>query len=217
VALQPRPPSASKKPAKKTKKATPGQKEMLMPIARKKPAKEVAAKKPSVKPHRKTKLSAGILAYRRGPHGLEVLLVHPGGPFWRHRDDGAWSIPKGEIDQAEDPEQAARREFTEELGPAASIGPLQPLGKICNAAASGWSHSTEKVNLMRQGLPAIRSNSSGRPAADASRPFRKSTAPSGRSRNREGKDLSGQIELIDSLAELGCDGLDRSECETVSR
>jgi predicted NUDIX family NTP pyrophosphohydrolase len=74
--------------------------------------------------------SAGILAYRRGKLGLEVLLVHPGGPFWRNKEDGAWSIPKGEMDASEDPEQTARREFAEELGPAASIGPLKALGEI---------------------------------------------------------------------------------------
>src|ERR1700691_3791055 len=75
-------------------------------------------------------LSAGILAYRRGKGGLEVLLVHPGGPYWRNKDDGAWSIPKGEIGTSEDAEQAARREFVEELGPTASIGTLQTLGEI---------------------------------------------------------------------------------------
>jgi predicted NUDIX family NTP pyrophosphohydrolase len=78
----------------------------------------------------KTKRSAGVLAYRERGSGLEVLLVHPGGPFWRNKDDGAWSIPKGEIGENEDPEVAARREFAEELGPAASIGPLRPLGEI---------------------------------------------------------------------------------------
>jgi predicted NUDIX family NTP pyrophosphohydrolase len=79
---------------------------------------------------RRSRLSAGILAYRKGDRGLEVLLVHPGGPFWRNKDDGAWSIPKGEIDAADAPEQVARREFAEELGPSASIGPIQPLGEI---------------------------------------------------------------------------------------
>ena len=78
----------------------------------------------------KANLSAGILAYRRVGRGLEVLLVHPGGPYWRNKDDGAWSIPKGEIGTSEDPEQTARREFAEELGPAASIGALQALGEI---------------------------------------------------------------------------------------
>ncbi|WP_426442509.1 NUDIX domain-containing protein [Bradyrhizobium genosp. P] len=82
------------------------------------------------KTSRRSTLSAGMLAYRQGARGLEVLLVHPGGPFWREKDNGAWSIPKGEIDTAEDPEQAARREFAEELGTSASIGRLQALGEV---------------------------------------------------------------------------------------
>src|SRR5437868_14728905 len=76
---------------------------------------------------RRSTVSAGILAYRKGARGLEVLLAHPGGPFWRNKDSGAWSIPKGEIDGLDDPEQVARREFAEELGPCASIGRLQEL------------------------------------------------------------------------------------------
>lgn len=82
----------------------------------------------------KSKLSAGIPAYRRESGVLEVLLVHLGGPFWRNKDNGAWSIPKGEIDASEDPEQAARREFAEELGPVATIGPLEPLGEVLQRA-----------------------------------------------------------------------------------
>lgn len=74
-------------------------------------------------------MSAGILMYHRSDGGLAVLLVHPGGPFWQNRDLGAWSIPKGEMDDGEDPEAAARREFAEELGAAAS-GPLRPLGQV---------------------------------------------------------------------------------------
>ncbi len=62
------------------------------------------------------KKSAGLLLYRSGPTGFEVLLVHPGGPFWRHKDAGAWSIPKGEIEPGEDELDAARREFAEETG-----------------------------------------------------------------------------------------------------
>ena len=60
--------------------------------------------------------SAGILLHRAGAAGPEVLLVHPGGPFWAKKDAGAWSIPKGEYDDAEDPLACARREFAEELG-----------------------------------------------------------------------------------------------------
>ncbi len=67
--------------------------------------------------------------YRGASRSLEVLLVHPGGPFWRNKDDGAWSIPKGEIDADEDPEIVARREFMEEVG-SAPTGLLRPLGKI---------------------------------------------------------------------------------------
>jgi predicted NUDIX family NTP pyrophosphohydrolase len=60
--------------------------------------------------------SAGLLLYRRDPDELRLLLVHPGGPFWRGRDEGAWMIPKGLIEPGEQPLAAARREFEEELG-----------------------------------------------------------------------------------------------------
>src|SRR3954451_23830482 len=73
------------------------------------------------------KRSAGILLHRNG--ASEVLLVHPGGPFWRNKDEGAWSIPKGEHDEGEDAAIAARREFFEETGCALS-GSLEPLGDI---------------------------------------------------------------------------------------
>lgn len=73
--------------------------------------------------------SAGILLYRQRATGVEVLLGHPGGPFWTRRDAGAWMLPKGEIGPDEDAERAARREFAEELG-AKAVGALQPLGRI---------------------------------------------------------------------------------------
>ena len=60
--------------------------------------------------------SAGLLVWRAGPAGPEFLLAHPGGPFWARRDAGAWTIPKGLIDEGEDPLAAARREFLEEVG-----------------------------------------------------------------------------------------------------
>lgn len=62
------------------------------------------------------KRSAGLLIYRRAPDGLEVLLVHPGGPFWARKDEGAWSIPKGLVNEGEDELVAARREVLEEIG-----------------------------------------------------------------------------------------------------
>jgi predicted NUDIX family NTP pyrophosphohydrolase len=74
--------------------------------------------------------SAGILLHRRRGERLEVLLVHPGGPFWARRDEGAWSIPKGEYSGEEDPLRAARREFEEELGSPPPDGPAQDLGEI---------------------------------------------------------------------------------------
>jgi predicted NUDIX family NTP pyrophosphohydrolase len=74
-------------------------------------------------------VSAGVLLYRMTERGLEVLLVHPGGPFWRRRDLGAWSIPKGEVAEGETLEAAARREFKEELGSPIDT-PLEPLGSV---------------------------------------------------------------------------------------
>ena len=75
---------------------------------------------------RRTPISAGIVCYRHGTNSLEVLLVHPGGPFWRNKDDGAWSIPKGELEDGETAEAVARREFQEETG-AQLPGPLEAL------------------------------------------------------------------------------------------
>jgi len=73
--------------------------------------------------------SAGILAWRRREGAIEVLLVHPGGPYWRNKDRGAWQIPKGLIEPGEDAEAAAMREVEEELGVKLE-GPLVPLGEI---------------------------------------------------------------------------------------
>ncbi|HET9103077.1 MAG TPA: NUDIX domain-containing protein [Solirubrobacteraceae bacterium] len=74
--------------------------------------------------------SAGLLLYRGTGEALEVLLVHPGGPFWARRDAGVWSIPKGETVPGEDPLAAARREFAEELGSPAPAGEPIALGDI---------------------------------------------------------------------------------------
>ena len=74
--------------------------------------------------------SAGILLYRVRPAGPEVLLGHMGGPFWAKKDDGAWSIPKGEHGPDEDPLAVARREFEEELGSPVPADELVPLGDV---------------------------------------------------------------------------------------
>jgi predicted NUDIX family NTP pyrophosphohydrolase len=86
------------------------------------------------------KLSAGLLLHRTRAGVVEVLIAHPGGPFWARKDDGAWSIPKGEYDEGDDPWLAAQREFAEELGSPAPAGPLldlgpakQPSGKVVTA------------------------------------------------------------------------------------
>jgi predicted NUDIX family NTP pyrophosphohydrolase len=77
------------------------------------------------------KRSAGILLHRRGSNGeREVLLVHPGGPFWAKKDAGVWSIPKGEYDDSEDARAAALREFAEEIGAPPPDGDLVALGEI---------------------------------------------------------------------------------------
>jgi predicted NUDIX family NTP pyrophosphohydrolase len=85
--------------------------------------------------------SAGILLFRRSRAEVEVLLGHPGGPFWARKDEGAWSIPKGEFDEREEPLAAARREFEEETGfpapgPAIALLPRrQKSGKLIHAFA----------------------------------------------------------------------------------
>ena len=79
-----------------------------------------------------SKRSAGILMYRRQSGQSEVLLVHPGGPFWMKKDLGAWFIPKGELEEGEDPLTAARREFFEELGSQAPGGDVLELGSVKN-------------------------------------------------------------------------------------
>lgn len=86
------------------------------------------------------KQSAGILLYRFRGKTAEVLLVHPGGPFWKNKDDGAWSIPKGEYDETEDPLLAAIREFEEETGQPVqgSFLPLTPVKQKSGKWVRAW-------------------------------------------------------------------------------
>ena len=107
------------------------------------------------------KQSAGLLLFRVVASHLEVLLVHPGGPFWAKKDDGSWSIPKGEFAQTEDPFEAAKREFKEELGSlvtgeAILLKPLrQPSGKIIYAwgVRGDFDPATMKSNTFTMEWP----------------------------------------------------------------
>jgi len=86
------------------------------------------------------KQSAGILAYHITSGRVEFLLVHPGGPFWKNKDDGAWSIPKGEYTTGEDPLEAARREFKEEIGTLidGNFAPLEPIKQRSGKTVHAW-------------------------------------------------------------------------------
>jgi len=151
------------------------------------------------------KKSAGILLYRRRAGALEVFLVHPGGPFWRNRDDGAWTIPKGELDEREDALDAARREFTEETGlvaqdPFAPLTPLrQPSGKLVHAwAAEGDCDATAiRSNAFSMEWPPRSGRMAEFPEVDRAAWF--SLAEARR------KLLPGQVPFLDELQE-GIDG-----------
>ena len=106
-------------------------------------------------------LSAGLLLFRRSEAGLELFIAHPGGPFWKDRDAGAWTIPKGIVESGEDFLDAARREFEEETG-IHPVGPFIPLGSIRQKAgktihAWAWEGdadaSTVVSNTMRTEWP----------------------------------------------------------------
>ena len=111
-------------------------------------------------------VSAGLLLYRRTGGGLEVLLAHPGGPFWAHRDVGAWSIPKGLVAAGEEPLTAACREFEEETGlrpagPFLSLGSVrQKAGKLVYAWA--WEGDADPVRLTSNVMRAEWPRGSGR-------------------------------------------------------
>jgi predicted NUDIX family NTP pyrophosphohydrolase len=97
------------------------------------------------------KLSAGLLAYRVTGDGLfSVLLVHPGGPFWKNKDEHAWSIPKGEYGPDEDPAETAAREFAEELGLPVPEGPWLDLGSIRQSGGKhvrAWAVRSEGLSI----------------------------------------------------------------------
>jgi len=106
-------------------------------------------------------MSAGLLLYRHSDEGIEVLIGHPGGPFWRNKDLASWSIPKGLITESETPLAAAKREFAEETGysPRGKARPLgeakQPGGKTVHVWANegDWDAGTLKSNMFEMEWP----------------------------------------------------------------
>jgi predicted NUDIX family NTP pyrophosphohydrolase len=145
--------------------------------------------------------SSGLLLYRKSPT-LQVLLVHPGGPFWTHKDLGAWSIPKGEVQSDEDLLATAQREFTEELGfpPTPPFHPLgqirQKAGKIVHAwAFEGDCDPTQcKSNTYRIEWPPKSGKWASYPEVDRAEFFALPTA-------RE-KINAGQIPFLEALETL---------------
>ncbi|MEO8229835.1 MAG: NUDIX domain-containing protein [Chloroflexota bacterium] len=103
-----------------------------------------------------TRSSAGIVLFRRPDTGLEVMLAHPGGPLFRSRDFGHWSIPKGEPDEDEPLLETARREFTEETGHPVPDGPALPLGSIVQKGGKvvhGWAVEGDLDPALAHSLP----------------------------------------------------------------
>jgi predicted NUDIX family NTP pyrophosphohydrolase len=147
------------------------------------------------------KRSCGILLYRQSAGPLEVLLTHPGGPFWQRRDAGAWTIPKGEPEPGESDETCARREFREELG-ADVEGPLTPLGEITQkggkrvtafAAHGEFDVDTLLSNPFEMEWPPHSGKLQSFPEVDRAEWMSLDTA--------RAKLLPAQIELLDRLVE----------------
>ena len=145
------------------------------------------------------KKSAGLLLYRESPAGLEVFLVHPGGPVWARRDEGSWSIPKGEFEESEDPLHAAMREFEEETGvmPSGDMLPLgqarQPSGKVVYAWAMRGDFDPDRLesNTFRMEWPPRSGNQREFPEVDRAEWFPIAVA--------EKKIVKGQLPLLTQL------------------
>jgi predicted NUDIX family NTP pyrophosphohydrolase len=146
--------------------------------------------------------SAGLLMYRIREGTLQLLLVHPGGPFWRNKDEGAWSIPKGEVKSNEDLLDAARREFEEELGtkPEGRFIPLSPIkqknGKVVHAwAFEGDLDATAiRCNMFSMEWPPKSGQQAQFPEVDRAEFMNPDTAKM--------KINPGQVPLIDELLNL---------------
>jgi predicted NUDIX family NTP pyrophosphohydrolase len=150
------------------------------------------------------KRSAGILLFRRNGGETEFLLIHPGGPFWAKKDSGSWSIPKGQIEDGEEPRACAIRELEEELGPAAELAPGQLLelgsirqraGKVVEAwaAEADFDPADLASNTFSIEWPPRSGNQQEFPEVDRAEWFALEPA-------RE-KILPAQAELLDRLLE----------------
>jgi predicted NUDIX family NTP pyrophosphohydrolase len=141
------------------------------------------------------KTSAGLLLYRQRSAVLEVFLVHPGGPFWARRDDGAWSIPKGGIEAGEDALDAARREFTEETGFTAEgeFVALKPVKQAGGKVVHAWAVEGD-VDAAQVRSNTFLHNGREYPEVDRAAWFTMAEA--------RRKLLSGQVPLLDELARL---------------
>ena len=166
-----------------------------------------------------TKLSAGILLYRGSWPALELLLVHPGGPFWANKDAGAWSIPKGEYAAGEDPLAAARREFAEELGSPPPQGECvesrraqtaEPENHHGLCASGDFDPASSAIEPLRAGMAAeerataILSRGRSRPMVHARRGARRRSS---RARRRSSTGCSSSLRVV--VIEQLC-GLSRS-------
>lgn len=148
------------------------------------------------------KQAAGILLFRRGPSGLQVLLGHPGGPLWARKDAGSWTLPKGQFTDGEAPLDAARREFEEEMGSKPSgnfqsLGTLkQPSGKIIHAwaAESEFDVTMVKSNLFSMEWPPKSGRMGEFPEIDRAEWFSIDEA--------RVKILKGQAPFLDRLLEI---------------
>lgn len=149
------------------------------------------------------KQSAGLLLYKKTSDGYQVLLGHPGGPFWAHRDNGAWSIPKGEFADGEEPLKAARREFSEEMGSDAPEGPVMELGsaKMSNgkvvhvwALEADYDVATFRSNSFEMEWPPKSGRKQEFPELDRASWFTIAAARQ--------KLVKGQVPLLERLAEL---------------
>ena len=148
------------------------------------------------------KRSAGLLLHRDSSQGIEVLLVHPGGPFWAKKEAGAWSIPKGEYAEGEDPLTAARREFEEETGAAieAEFVPLTPIRQKGGKEVLAWAVRADfdpgalKSNLFSMEWPPRSGRQQEFPEVDRAAWF-----PIGAARE---KILESQMPLLDELEKL---------------